>query len=897
MTRVSCEMSVESLEIYTNGCAEEAAFSKKDTPRKRSKVSRACDACRRKKIRCNAEFLASLLRVTKMCTNCTKTGENCLFSRVPLKRGPTKGYIRDLAGSMLELKNGHFFHDGLDLQNPRPRLKLVDAAGISLSSQSDQVPELYQISLPSPLSNSVSKPHIHHRPKFSSASHIAKPIILPPLVGTQPLTQPVKMTLPIPRYSASVSPHTGDANYPSVHGIALGANGDFADGRIQGPLWKVPYEMPTSNTPRSGMSSPGISNSASNNTSFDSRRSSIDSVSSILTAGSVSHLPPLPSHGSVSSQPAAYHSDLEDMDSRYSEKNSPRNSIGSFLLLNNKVANQLSLSDQVPKSSQHLPDKLLPPMQAPLFSLQQHSPFIPHPQQPPQSISQQLSGFPNNGVSFPPSFCSSVDRKAIDSLDLNLRQYYRNFQPEFPLLPFDGSSIPSMIIELQSPPLPQSSIIPFFAVALNNLVNYQRISFDSVRSLLSHFTGIYPLNNYSSPYTNEALFLIFGGLLLINYTLLLRGDTCSTAMALANGAFTDLKVTQTFRNASRETLQHLNRDHIQLYLPRLRLCLQIIDICQALSWGTPSQLLFYSEISLVDLAPLLTRDNFDSEFLLNVELANHFRQLEKTRSEELFSKDSRVKRSVGSLSWKLDGEYESNLCLRITSLLKDKYDLYDFAVEVLKYFASHSEIDFGDEYTRDHIHDYQLKTSRLIKKLSQSVLNMANYFATSGLGMVQSHLEKESKTINPFFNLCFGQSLRLIKVSKDLLDSLIKHSGDNEIIGRSMKIINELSIATNLLIGVINQTRTQIDALHLSLQGRVSPTNSNATSGCFASHGLGTTALQVVCRKLEIFHLKFGGSVNLQLSSDESKSSKLWRDEFMGAAEFSIFSEDQEGWL
>ncbi|KAF8004299.1 hypothetical protein HF325_001747 [Metschnikowia pulcherrima] len=103
------------------------------------------------------------------------------------------------------------------------------------------------------------------------------------------------MTLPIPRYSASVSPHTGDANYPSVHGIALGANGDFTDGRIQGPLWKVPYEMPTSNTPRSGMSSPGISNSASNNTSFDSRRSSIDSVSSILTAGSVSHLPPLPS--------------------------------------------------------------------------------------------------------------------------------------------------------------------------------------------------------------------------------------------------------------------------------------------------------------------------------------------------------------------------------------------------------------------------------------------------------------------------------------------------------------------------------------------------------------------------------------------------------------------------
>ncbi|KAL2049813.1 hypothetical protein ABVK25_009908 [Lepraria finkii] len=61
--------------------------------RKRSKVSRACDECRRKKIRCDAESETP----GTQCSACRRSGQVCDFSRAPQKRGPSKGYIKELA--------------------------------------------------------------------------------------------------------------------------------------------------------------------------------------------------------------------------------------------------------------------------------------------------------------------------------------------------------------------------------------------------------------------------------------------------------------------------------------------------------------------------------------------------------------------------------------------------------------------------------------------------------------------------------------------------------------------------------------------------------------------------------------------------------------------------------
>lgn len=62
-------------------------------PRKRSKVSRACDECRRKKVKCDAPSETG----DEPCSNCRRSSMRCLFSRVPQKRGPSKGYIKELA--------------------------------------------------------------------------------------------------------------------------------------------------------------------------------------------------------------------------------------------------------------------------------------------------------------------------------------------------------------------------------------------------------------------------------------------------------------------------------------------------------------------------------------------------------------------------------------------------------------------------------------------------------------------------------------------------------------------------------------------------------------------------------------------------------------------------------
>ncbi|KAK1251765.1 hypothetical protein MKX07_007244 [Trichoderma sp. CBMAI-0711] len=70
-------------------------------PRKRSKVSRACDECRRKKIKCDAQSDTG----DSPCSSCARSSMRCLFSRVPQKRGPSKGYIKELADRIHSIEN------------------------------------------------------------------------------------------------------------------------------------------------------------------------------------------------------------------------------------------------------------------------------------------------------------------------------------------------------------------------------------------------------------------------------------------------------------------------------------------------------------------------------------------------------------------------------------------------------------------------------------------------------------------------------------------------------------------------------------------------------------------------------------------------------------------------
>ena len=79
--------AVPNLNLHSLVQAGYSAVSDGIPPRKRSKVSRACDECRRKKIKCDAVSETG----DQSCSNCRRSSTTCLFSRVPQKRGPSKG--------------------------------------------------------------------------------------------------------------------------------------------------------------------------------------------------------------------------------------------------------------------------------------------------------------------------------------------------------------------------------------------------------------------------------------------------------------------------------------------------------------------------------------------------------------------------------------------------------------------------------------------------------------------------------------------------------------------------------------------------------------------------------------------------------------------------------------
>lgn len=94
-------MSLENADPHSAGTPPAEPQGDLPPRAKRNKVSRACDECRRKKIRCDA----SETEPHPICTSCRRTNALCQFSRTPMKRGPSKGYIKELADKINTLES------------------------------------------------------------------------------------------------------------------------------------------------------------------------------------------------------------------------------------------------------------------------------------------------------------------------------------------------------------------------------------------------------------------------------------------------------------------------------------------------------------------------------------------------------------------------------------------------------------------------------------------------------------------------------------------------------------------------------------------------------------------------------------------------------------------------
>ncbi|KAI9481404.1 MAG: fungal-specific transcription factor domain-containing protein [Benjaminiella poitrasii] len=69
-------------------------------PRKRSKKDRACDLCRRKKIRCDFDQTCP----QNSCSSCRSYGKVCTFNEAAKKRGPPKGYVEGLENRLKRME-------------------------------------------------------------------------------------------------------------------------------------------------------------------------------------------------------------------------------------------------------------------------------------------------------------------------------------------------------------------------------------------------------------------------------------------------------------------------------------------------------------------------------------------------------------------------------------------------------------------------------------------------------------------------------------------------------------------------------------------------------------------------------------------------------------------------
>lgn len=117
-------------------------------------------------------------------------------------------------------------------------------------------------------------------------------------------------------------------------------------------------------------------------------------------------------------------------------------------------------------------------------------------------------------------------------------------------------------------------------------------------------------------------------------------------------------------------------------------------------------------------------------------------------------------------------------------------------------------------------------------------------------------------------NISFGQSYKLIKLCKLIIDSLVKLSNDPDLINKLIKINNDLSIAFNLL-------------------------NSNLNKSYNPSIILGQFSMNLIKNKIEFYNLNF--NMPNQALNKESDIMQ-WKNELVNSIMPFIDKEDNEGW-
>ena len=527
----------------------------RDPPRKRSKISRACDACRRKKIKCNAEYSTTLNKVTQICNNCQKNGDECTFSRTPLKRGPSKGYLKEYEDKDEE-SGGHGYtvaHLNANLNGnvaqPQPINVFNPNSQIDhRQSQPQQVPQQQQQQqFPQ---NSLPFPQI--RPNSQQMSTIK----LPPIIGyNQKPTSPA-----IHKVITANLNDSSPSNTPLQLNNQPLNNSNNNSPPIQGPFWKVPYEMPRATGPhRSSISSVTSGGGTSR------RRSSIDSISSTSTTNTK-----LPILRHANNSEFLSDSESEDFYSVRSSSShrppimrtnsqsiSPRNSVTSLSSLSGRINKSMVLQGGGPISPMTVSKVGTP-----------YSGFMGQDMAKSQlQLQLQLQVPPTNGF-------NQMQSSPMDMLKADLEVYDKVFASAYPVIPIEVDKL-ILLIQAIGNEAPTENLVECFHISVNDLVNFKTVSDYTTISMFFKLQQLYQQSRI-----NKVSTLLYAlTLVILNYSLLLKGTHYLLGVATAASFLNDLNAVDRIFD------EKLNDKPFDMWFAKLYLTLDIIDNIACLKTG------------------------------------------------------------------------------------------------------------------------------------------------------------------------------------------------------------------------------------------------------------------------------------------------------------------------
>ncbi|KNC98880.1 uncharacterized protein SPPG_09320 [Spizellomyces punctatus DAOM BR117] len=123
-------------------------FDSGPTGGKRKRITQACDACNKKKVKCDG--------IKPTCSNCLRSSSSCSYSRGAKKRGPRAGYIESLENRLKEMEallkplhgsdeslvSGLSSNETLDQANPS-RSSSTSMASLDLANSTSSAPQFH----------------------------------------------------------------------------------------------------------------------------------------------------------------------------------------------------------------------------------------------------------------------------------------------------------------------------------------------------------------------------------------------------------------------------------------------------------------------------------------------------------------------------------------------------------------------------------------------------------------------------------------------------------------------------------------------------------------------------------------------------------------------------------